>query len=416
MKDIKTKDKKTIFFYQVAYLFFMMYFCYDSNVVIFRHPNTTVYISLVLTIVLLTISIFFHRFRFNKKVAILAIICSFFTLASGLIFQTNFNNLLAFLILYFTIFIVSCCYTKKQFITSFIISVFIACICAWITQLLLYPLYTRGVISTTKYYIERSYWPRLDFLIGFSVPANGTIQRMYSFFREPGVLQIFILLALSFVLFYKNDIKRKKLLIIIFVSSLIATFSVSGVLCGILLLFSWFLKSDSKMSDKGKKIVLLLLIIGMIYFGTKLITSNELLSTNVSNMLSKMFGGTENESFNTRTFSIMYILKASLESPIIGLGWDYGLRYIMELSQQIDITGTTLVIAAVYGWPLCILCNWLIFKLFKDIHSDNNWLSFLLNFIAIILSINTQNILQNVFIWFLISLSLFQEERDSCEQ
>lgn len=397
--------------YQVLYLLLTLYFCYDSNVNILRHPDCSIYITMLLTLILLIISIFNKKFIFNSKMLFLFLTFSFFTLLSGIIYNTNFNNLIYFVLIYFMMFLVSCCYTKNEFIKSFVYSVIIMCIMALIAQFILFPLYKNGLFYAKSYYIDNSYWPRIDFIISFCVPAIGTIQRMFSVFREPGVFQIFILFSLSFLLFCDTKMRYKKIFILILYFSLIMTFSTAGFLFGILLIISWFLRNNNDGISIKKKIYILILISLMFFLIITIIKSNQTLSFTFNRMIEKIIDNKENESFSVRYYSILNIMKASTINPITGMGWDYGLNYIINNLNQFgtrDVTGTTLIIAVVYGWPMCIITNLLLVKLFFQIHSNNNKISLFLNFIAIFLSINTQNILQNLFIWLLITLSLYK--------
>ena len=391
--------------YRVIYLFLMLYFCYDSNVTILRlgHHNSILYSSII-TFIFLCVAFFKKEFKFNAKAFLLFLLLLLVSIISGMIFNTNFNTIMYFSIIYFIAFISSCIFTKENFISSFVLCMVIVCIFSLLTQYILYPLFKNGIKFGEIYVIRNQLWPITDLYLGFSVISSG-IQRIYSFFREPGVFQFFIILALFFVFFRYDGSKYFRLLISLFLITLLGTFSTAGLLFGLLILL---LALFNKKTKNKYKILIIVLIITFALL--VVLFNNDSFLLKISLMINKLIQNTNNESFSVRFYSFINIFKASLNHPIFGMGFDNGLNYIIQNLNQFgtnDVTGTLMVIAVAYGWPICLLCNILFFRLVFYFKNKSNLFILFCIWLALFLSLNTQNMLYDSIIWMLLFFDLY---------
>ncbi|WP_207651183.1 O-antigen ligase family protein, partial [Clostridium thermobutyricum] len=142
---------------------------------------------------------------------------------------------------------------------------------------------------------------------------NRILTRIQGVFWEPGLYQIFLNLALLSYLFQEK--KHKKKIIFILIVSIILTYSTTGYILGIVLIFIKLLAMIRDM--KNNKILKFLLITFMpiitlicIYFALKI-------------MILKINAGINygNKSYSIRTTDLIDCAKQFLKTPIIGSGF-----------------------------------------------------------------------------------------------
>lgn len=146
---------------------------------------------------------------------------------------------------------------------------------------------------------------------------HGGLLRNYGPFREPGVFQMFIIIALTFGLF-----KRKKMVfseLICLIVALCTTFSTTGYICLFFLMTGFFFHKNSfnKYIRHG---VLIFVLIGAFYltFYTDL-----LYKEGYGSVFGKMLGAYNSISMIAREASITVNLKMFLNKPIFGNGLTY---------------------------------------------------------------------------------------------
>lgn len=185
--------------------------------------------------------------------------------------------------------------------------------------------------------------------------------RNQGIFWEPGAFQTFINLALLIIFFNDtSNIRKKYYSIIILYIALITTFSTTGYITGILLLFTFMLeqvlskRSNNKNKYKLLRYIIFISVIGVVIF-IKLPLDNKF------QVFSKLEGITDPSrdmlsSTSVRLNAIKYTFLAFVGSPIVGNGY----TKISELAHQIGFkmfTNTPINWMAIYGVFLGMLFN-----------------------------------------------------------
>ncbi len=175
----------------------------------------------------------------------------------------------------------------------------------------------------------------------------GFALRNYGIYREPGVYQMFLIVALIFELYYFKQPNIKRM--VVYMATLLTTLSSTGLLA----MGAWILLAYVKRNTVSEKIKAGMLILGCLTFfmGICLFPSIFL------ELAEKVFGkfSLENESFLARWGSIVLNLKMWLEHPIFGVGMtNAGPLYEQESIRVFgtlirDNTNTLLVQFAVHG-------------------------------------------------------------------
>lgn len=176
---------------------------------------------------------------------------------------------------------------------------------------------------------------------------EGFALRNYGIYREPGVYQMFLIVALIFELycFERPHLKR----MVVYITTLLTTLSSTGLIA----LGIWGLLAYVKRNTISKKVK-----VGMVFLGGLIfILVISLFPSICIELAQKVFGkfSLENESFLARWGSIVLNLKMWLEHPVFGVGMtNAGPLYEQESVQVFgtlirDNTNTLLVQFAVHG-------------------------------------------------------------------
>lgn len=146
--------------------------------------------------------------------------------------------------------------------------------------------------------------------------------RNYGIFREPGVYQVFLIIALIFELYFYEKINFIR--ICVFSIAVFTTLSTTGIIAyGFWLLL--FLSKLDMLSNKTKS---LLIIAGSIL----ILLACILMSAKLDLFINKVFGKmtTKNESYWAREASVFVNLKLWLRYPVFGTGLSNVLPYYEE--------------------------------------------------------------------------------------
>lgn len=231
------------------------------------------------------------------------------------------------------------------------------------------------------------------------VPVNRYyVNRNWSFFREPGVTAIFLLIGVSFLLFYRNrdSCKHYVTKIIFFMIAIVATRSTGGVISLAFLLCGYFIVARG--NGKNKRTVLLLIILFVV----------ALVSANVLSM--SIFGKltTENASLISRTNSIPTNLVIISKNLFFGCGWDnidvlFEMESINRLGSALQFgesayhnTNTVLKYCAVHGVPFYVVFGAGFLKCF--LKTCNTKMEFIAIVLTIFLSLMNEDLTLNFII------------------
>lgn len=175
--------------------------------------------------------------------------------------------------------------------------------------------------------------------------------RNYSIFREPGVYQIFLLLALLMLFFLNPKTRNKYFKIVVITVAVVTTFSTAGYIV-LALEYLIFLLFDFKKEAPNHRYVLgffgLCLIVAFFALNSKIDIFTEIFENKI--------GNTNHASWVARSSSFITNIRIGLESPLWGAGWD-GIKSRFEYynlvlfdSNVLHNTNTFLKILGVHGF------------------------------------------------------------------
>ncbi len=287
-------------------------------------------------------------------------------------------------------------YSQKDFENMFVNIIY------WISifGILIYFLIILRIEIPHFIVINKSNFVFYHYLISCSLTNGSLISRLYSIFREPGVYAIFLLIALFFELFSNEKISLKK--IIVFMISIILTFSTSGyiLMSLFLLVYLFFFKTHSK------KILFLKILLIIISFFILCSGINDDINSLVFGKLYK-----ENLSLNSRIYSLYAGFTLSLKNFFFGYGWDYIINNWDEFVDKefyvlnISFTNTYLRMACTYGWIFASIILLYTFKFLK--HKSSSLRQYICFIVIWLIMFSNENFLLNPIIYSI----LFLEDR-----
>ena len=375
--------------YMYLYIFLMLLLCRDSLVstTILGFPKSH-FLTLIISIPNFIIFIKKIKAEGLKSYRVYIFIILVLNIILTMIIKSDYQlynfSLLVFI---FIGFVVSYVYEYKEFIKAFInIMIFIS-MYSLITTYLFKPLIIHTGINfpTIINSVNNVFY---NFIFSFALTAESYI-RNFGFFREPGVYQVFIILALIFLTFVKNiKIKSRKKIIytLIFTVTILSTFSTTGIILLALFFTTYIVKliRDGKMNRKVFIIITTITIICILIL-TLLYNIIPSFRETLRFSIEKIF--TPNESLSARQESIIVPLKLYLNSPI------FGQKYI-DVVEAIDHnTNTTINMFAIYGLLTGVIHIMLIYLLIKKMKQPKTVSALI--FIIFIVAINTQFIIGN---------------------
>lgn len=151
----------------------------------------------------------------------------------------------------------------------------------------------------------------------FMLPTSSLMFRNFGIFREPGVFQVYIIVALIFHLYYSGRNKTSHL--VIYILGVILTFSTTGYIALAVALILYLIK-DNKVDNK-KIATVVLLVIGLLL----LVTQTTLLSK--EGIIFNKFFNTNRHTTIARFSSITSNIEIWMQSPI----WGAGLQKVNDL-------------------------------------------------------------------------------------
>ena len=390
--------------YMYLYIFLMLLLCRDSLVstTILGFPKSF-FLTLIISIPNFIIFIKKIKAEGLKSYRVYIFIILVLSIILTMIIKSDYQlynfSLLVFI---FIGFVVSYVYEYKEFIKVFInIMIFIS-MYSLITTYLFKPLIIHTGINfpTIINSVNNVFY---NFIFSFALTAESYI-RNFGFFREPGVYQVFIILALIFLTFVKNiKIKKRKKIIytLIFTVTILSTFSTTGIILLALFFTTYIVKliRDGKMNRKVFIIITTITIICILIL-TLLYNIIPSFRETLRFSIEKIF--TPNESLSARQESIIVPLKLYLNSPI------FGQKYI-DVVEAIDHnTNTTINMFAIYGLLTGVIHIMLIYLLIKKMKQPKSVSALI--FIIFIVAINTQFLIGNSVLW-IVMFSCFMEDK-----
>ena len=224
------------------------------------------------------------------------------------------------------------------------------------------------------------------YLSNISVYSYG-FHRNYGIFREPGVYQMFLIVAMLFQVFVipKPKIRTQ----IIYILSILTTFSTTGYIALFFIVFIYMIKNNKYKKDSIKKVIFILILFLMLAY--LLLFTDYLSNTGYASVFGKLFDRTQNTT-NSRLASVIVNIKLFLQSPIWGVGLTNVEILYTPISAQImgiptkHNTNTIFIQLAQYGMFFTTIWIVGIYRLSKIIW-ERKIVSFLIFILFIILFI-----------------------------
>jgi len=376
-------------------VFLNIYLVNESAPMMLNLDKTSFSIILVLTTFLISFLVFF--LGKNKDINLTLILFFFFFISSGLIsivynqdyYIENFYYIFAISSAFF----LSSVINQDQLYRYYIQIMLFISIYSLIATYIFLPLQINNLINWFPTYESFLGTPFLNMFFTYAVAWEGVI-RNQGIFREPGVFQFYLLIALMIELFYFKT--TKKINITIFSITIFSTFSTVGIICYLILIS---LKINTRifvnlLNFKKNKYLISILIMIVIAL------QNASVGLLVTRSFDKLFGEGENISSAVRFESVFNNLETSIISPIFGNSFVSGFRYIqnnlIEYSGN-DITGTNFSYIMALGFISGLLILFMMFQFTQSINGKNTKTIVLL--FILFLSLNTQNLVYSSMLW-----------------
>ena len=235
-----------------------------------------------------------------------------------------------------------------------------------------------------------------NYLFSF-VSVSFARERNFGIFREPGVYQFFLFLAL-YLCFYQVDWKKQSHMWIIgaiLSLTLLSTFATGGVAATVLFLLAVYFDKEVYRSPLGRKLTaaaVLLLVLGL---GAALLVKPQLLGY-FRMMLQKIQPG--NPSSDDRLDSIVFNLSVIQWTPFVGRD----VAYILETVTHNTSSTTILIgILGVLGGSINALA-WLVLVC----RGKGKWYAKAVSLLTLAITFNTQNLISDPYLWMFPMMAL----------
>ena len=202
-------------------------------------------------------------------------------------------------------------------------------------------------------------------------------------FREPGVFQLFVIVALIYELFRKE--KSSGIKLVVFILAIITTFSTTGYIALGCVIFALILMNKNHLRKKQRRLLICIVIIFVItVFYLSLFTDLLFKSDGYGSVFGKLFGSYESASYNARIASILANIKIFFEDPIFGKGISYvDNNYSIIASNMfgmkiVDNTNMLFILLARFGLGTFLLFTLRLYRFLKDFFLKNNLITTLI--------------------------------------
>ena len=235
-----------------------------------------------------------------------------------------------------------------------------------------------------------------NYLFSF-VSVTFARERNFGIFREPGVYQFFLFLAL-YLCFYQVDWEKQRICWIIgaiLSLTLLSTFATGGVAATVLFLLAVYFDKEVYRSPLGRKLTAAVLILLVLALGAALLVKPQLLGY-FRMMLQKIQPG--NPSSDDRLDSIVFNLSVIQWTPFVGRD----VAYILETVTHNTSSTTILIgILGVLGGSINALA-WLVLVC----RGKGKWYAKVVSLLTLAITFNTQNLISDPYLWMFPMMAL----------
>ena len=299
----------------------------------------------------------------NNKTLCFVMMISFMTVSSY-INKTPYETALSRMISVIVAYTISNVISQKKYIEIFDNIMYFLVVIALITEVVAYVFPTLiGVLPKIVNAADNVFF---NFFVGgiSQKTLSEPFIRSSSIFWEPGAFAIYIVVALIFQLFVVENKSTKRCYI--YLLGLFTTFSTTGFIGAIIILFVFFISGETKNSrTKLLGMFLLTCLVLFLVFGEN------------TELYNKMFGKIINGESTavTRIASVVNSIEIALDYPLFGVSpnnmseymTEYAMKSKLDLGANFMNTNTTLYQFAAFGIPFGTLFTIGTFKFFKKI-------------------------------------------------
>lgn len=291
-------------------------------------------------------------------------------------------------------------YGWKEFKTAYVSLLAVLCVISLV-------LYSASIIfpqlSTFNTFINNHGVESSNFVIF----AYGGQFRNQGMFWEPGAFQSFISMALLLELSSLPNIRR----VILFIVTLLTTFSTTGFVTMAFILLWYFFKSDTKKLGKFKFLILLVIISSLLYyFASDLLFNNSYSTFGKLNPLREGSVSNDGSSVSVRYYALIKPLEVFWNYPILGCGYNnlqdilYSYTYNMNTCSFVNYF-------AVYGgiFAFIVMIGYVGFAR----RISYSPLSTLLLIVILFFMTSTENYVRNPFFYMIIFYGLCKWKKTS---
>lgn len=261
-------------------------------------------------------------------------------------------------------------------------------------------LFPNGVINSNIPIVENSSGLKFfNFELSYVVALPYYI-RNFGIFREPGVYQIFLIIPLVYELLIEKK-KMRYFNISILIITVFSTFSLTGIIVMILIIFTYFIKMIfERRVTKSIVRILIFITISSLILGIFLYMLNSNFSSVVNESIIKIT--TINPSSSARLESALNNISLFLRSPV----WGNDFSVVQEAS--IHNTNSSISIFAIFGFFVGALHLFYLY-IFSERVSNNKIIRGMVILIFLLL-FNSQFLLGNIVFWIVIFSAFMRVE------
>lgn len=383
------------------YLFLILYLCRVSQVSYYLLGfYKAQFFSLGITLAALAVFLIYQRRHLLQIVLNYRVLLALLFSAAILIpmcikrdwQMMYFSILLSILLGVFFSYFVTCAQAGKGFcIVMAVLAVYS------LAAFALRPLADRGILTPPVF--ANAYGGEFyNYILAF-VPKTMVRDRNFGIFREPGVYQFFLFLALYLCFYHVAWEKELHMWCCsgILCLALLSTFSTGAIAAMAVLLVTVYFEKKLYRSPLGKLLTAVAFILGAAFLAWLFIRKPPLYTT-LLYMVQKVTPG--NPSFDDRFESIYINLHLLSFRPRVGRE----VAYVLEIIP--DNTSTTTILFAILG----IFSGWLhvIAWLCLVLRGKGHWATKLLCLLALAITFNTQNLISDPYFWIFPILALIE--------
>ncbi len=364
-----------------------------------RFPNDTYYILYSFSIAAIFFIVLIKtKLKFSPNEIVILLSLSILVLISVLLNQDYSIKNFVIIALMLSAILIAKIISLDEFVNYYTKTmVFLAAYSLLMTYVILLLFPQVSIFFPTR--INAGGFPVKDYLFYFQF-GDGLSLRNTGIFREMGVYQIYLNIALIFELFFR---KRKKGNIIILTLAIISTFSTPGLIQVSLTFFAYVWKYGKKELKRNFKLISIFAIIGFI-----IITLYPQTMRQFSYSVEKLTKG--GNSYIGRINAINANIKLWADRPFFGNGITNAVGEAEIITGSLHNTSTITSFMAIYGIIFAIIITLTMLYSIKKV--TLNRVATILVFIGVAVSINSQRLIYDSLYYILTFMYIMKENSE----